>query len=138
MKHLIMATLRDTPPLQVILERRIYGAGVLGTDGIPADPKKPYIQYNELQSFSQRSVRETSTARNRFFQIFVYDIRGSYTRINDALDIVDEALKGLVGKRSTTGVLCMDAFVTGRSRELEDAQYDAFTKFTTVEFMASG
>lgn len=138
MKQLIMSTLRDTPPLQDILDRRIYGAGVLGTNGIPPNPAKPYIQYNELQSFSFREVRETSNAKNRFFQIFVYDDRGSYTRINNALNIVDEALKGLVGQRSPTGILCLDSFISGRSRELEDAQYHAFVKFTTVEFTTSG
>lgn len=137
MDRLINTVLKDTPPLQEIVDRRIWPRGALGTGEVPAEPELPYILYGELPSQPHQAVRETSRATDHYFQFFVYDKLGSFVRINLILDILRETVSGLSGQRSPSGALCLEGVWQGASQNMPNNEEKKGVKFGTAKLTAS-
>lgn len=136
MRDLIFESLMADTELQDYVDSRIYEASALGVDDVPANPEKPYITYQELDSAAFPEVRETSQAQARIFQFFVYDERGSFTRIGDIIGVLRQTLSSLSGKSSTSGTRCTDAVFRGTSADVPDIQQNANVKFATFQFVS--
>jgi hypothetical protein len=117
--------------------QRVYQSSSLGVGDVPPEPQKPYVLYTELPSDPYLAVRETSRAKARFFQVYVYDNRGSFVRIERILALIRETLVSLNGTVSPSGVRCTDVQWQGESGDISDEEYDANSKFGNVRFVAS-
>jgi hypothetical protein len=136
-RRLLHTSLLADPLLAAEVGQRIYQASSLGVGDVPPEPQKPYVLYTELPSDPFVAVRETSRAKARFFQVYVYDDRGSFLRIERILALIRETLVSLVGAVSPSGVRCTDVLWQGESGEITDEEYDANSKFGNVRFVAS-
>jgi hypothetical protein len=142
MRKLIASTTKNTPNLQAKVAKRIFQAGSLGRGtglaAIPADPKKPFIVFRELDTISSRVAqllgRNTSTT---VYQIYVHDERGGYSRIDQILDVLRETVKGLTDQVSDTGARCLEATWNSTSGDTEDPTYDSNMKFATITLVSS-
>lgn len=117
---------------------RIYQAGTLGHNGIPAQPKKPFATIRMLPSSRFLEVRDTSAAERQTFQINAFDeIGSSYLRIDAFLRGCMAPIEALVGVRSSSGARCFEALWLGMSQDLPDEAYQAITKFATAQLSSS-
>lgn len=137
MRQLLHTSLLANVELTDIVGQRIYQSSSLGVGDVPPEPAKPYVLYTELPSDPFQAVRETSRAKARYFQVYVYDERGSFLRIERCLALIRETLVSLVGTVSPSGVQCTDVLWQGESSDITDAEFDANSKFGNVRFVAS-
>jgi hypothetical protein len=136
MRALLHSTLAGHAALTDIVGDRIYHSSALGVGGVPAQPKQPYVVYHELSNGTYPEVRETSRAGSHIFQITVYDERGSFIRIDQALQAVRETVSGLPGTVSPSGARCLDAEWQGTSEDISDEEYDSNVKYATLRMTA--
>lgn len=137
MRQLLHSSLLANAELTAIVGQRVYQSSSLGVGDVPPDPPKPYILYTELPSDPYRAVQETSRAKARYFQVYVYDDRGSFVRIERILAFIRETLLSLIGAVSPSGVRCTDVQWQGESGDISDVELDANSKFGNVRFVAS-
>lgn len=137
MKQLLYSRLQADAELAEVVGDRIYESSALGVGDVPASPAKPYILYTELPSSPYRDVRETSRAKARIFQIWCYDERGSFIRIERVLALVRETLLGSVAEVSPSGARCTDVEWQGESSDIVDVPLDSNAKFVLIRFTAS-
>jgi hypothetical protein len=137
MRQLLHTRLLGNAQLALEVDGRIYQSSSLGVGDVPPEPEKPYILYTELPSDPYQAVSETSRAKARYFQVYVYDNRGSFLRIERILALIRETLVGLSGVVSPSGVRCTDVQWQGESSDLSDEEYNANSKFGNVRFVAS-
>lgn len=114
-----------------------YSASSLGLGENQPVPPRPYIVWNELSDFVHQAVKETSDARSRNFQFFVYDFKGDYTRIEAILKVLRRRIKAMAPFTTTDGVHCADAVWTLTSGQIPNDGYDSCTKFIGVTFTVS-
>lgn len=114
------------------VDSRVYQASSLGVDDVPPDPMKPFIVWRELPSTYYQEVSDTSRATRHTYSVYIYDFRGSYSRINDIGAAIREHLKTLEGFRTPEGVLCTRAAWLGMSQTFGDEQYEANVRYATV------
>lgn len=113
MRQLVYSSLIANPDIQQYVANRIYAAGALGVDDIPAKPERPYIQYTLGEGPQYMTVREESTSLAHPLRIYVYDNRGSFVRIDEIHRLVRQTVEGLGGMVSPSGRRCTDAtFIT--------------------------
>lgn len=138
MKKLLATKLKQTPPLQQIVAQRAYSAGALGKGNIPAKPKFPFVVFREIDVLSLQVAKDTSPNLNqKVFQIYVHDERGSYSRINNILDVLRDTVRELSDQVSDTGSRCLEAVWNGTSAETEDPTYDSAMRFATFTLVSS-
>jgi hypothetical protein len=114
-----------------------YASSSLGLGPNIPVPRRPYIVHNELTDTVHQEVRETSNARDRPFQFYVYDHKGDFTRINNILNDLRDVVKGMAPFLAPDGTWCFDALWVGISGQVTDDGYDSGTKFATVRFTVS-
>jgi len=136
-RQLLHTSLLANSDLAELVGERIYQSSSLGVGDVPPEPAKPYVLYTELPSDPYRAVQETSRAKARFFQVYVYDNRGSFLRIERILALIRETLVSLTGAVSPSGVRCTDVQWQGESSDVTDEELDANSKFGNVRFVAS-
>jgi hypothetical protein len=138
MKQLIQQRLTNTPALQSKVARRIYAASSLGQNSVPADPKKPFIVYREVDTIATNVAKDTSPSScRRVFQFYVHDVRGTYKRINSIISVLRETVVVLTGEQSPSGARCSDAVWNGTSGETEDPTYDSNLRIATFTLVSS-
>jgi hypothetical protein len=111
---------------------RVYQASSLGVQDVPPDPMKPFIVWRELPSTLYQEVAETSNSTRHTYSIYIYDFRGSYSRINELGGFIRDHIKTLEGTRTPEGVLCTRAAWLGMSQTFGDEQYEANVRYATV------
>lgn len=114
-----------------------YESSSLGLGPNEPVPERPFIVVNELPDFVHRTVEETSHARDRNFQIFVYDERGTFTRINAIMESLREAVKAMAPFTTDGGIRCSQAVWAGISGQIPNDGYDSGTKFASVQLTVS-
>jgi hypothetical protein len=138
MRKLIADTTKNTPAIQAIVARRIYAASSLGKGNVPADPKKPFVVYREVDRIAANVAKDTAPGVcRRVFQFYVHDERGSYSRIDRVLELLVQTVVGLTTQRSSSGAVCMEAVWNGTSGDSEDPTYDSNMKFATFTLVSS-
>lgn len=96
-------------------------------------PDRPYIVVNELTDRVHQEVKETSHARDRNFQIFVYDHKGDFTRINKILEDLRDVVKGLAPFEAPDGTWCSASEWGGISGQATDDAYDSVVRFGNLK-----
>lgn len=137
MRALIYQALSEAQEIIDEVGDRIYQSSALGTSDIPADPEPPYIMYSFLPANRYREVRETSKAKAHVCQVWVYDERGSFIRIERILGIVDQTVEALAGAISPSGAICLEVEARGWSGDLPPTTSGKNQKFTTFRITAS-
>lgn len=140
MNKLLVAAVRADAVLEGIIGDRFWKSGALGTGQIPADPETPYAMYRITNEQEHQSVRETGRPKDLWYQFYVYDDRGSYTRIDDALDRMRETVRGIrdLQEDPPSGPRCMEVVWLGRSGEMEEGPpTHRFVRFGTAKITAS-
>lgn len=138
MKKLIYKTLtEDAGLITRIPANRWFQRYGLGERAIPDNPKLPFALISELPGFVPGNVHETSRALTHYFQVYIYDNVGSYTKIEEILDLVVEAVLGMEGQKSMTGSTCLESRWQTRSQDYDDNNYDAFVKHDTFKVTGS-
>lgn len=99
---------------------RIYPSGSLGTNGIPAEPECPYIQYGFDAHVPYPAVREGGGPKRHLARVWVYDKRGDYLRIDEIQGLVRQTIEGLTAQVSPSGVRCTDAMFLTLGGDLTD------------------
>lgn len=138
MRQLLHASLLAEEDEDFTIGDRIYQSGSLGVGTTPAKPQVPFLMYKELVSQPYAAVRETSRAKARYFQFFVYDEPGSYLRIERILQIVRENVLLLVAQVSPSGVRCIDVEWQGESGDIPDPELNTILRIGTARFTVSG
>lgn len=120
---------------------RIYGASALGSGvgdlAIPAVPQLPFLSIRQMPSQRFREVRELSTANRQTYQIYFYDVRGGYTRIDEMARMAQSFLEGNVGTVSPSGARCLGCEWLSVSQDFTDEQYDAIVRFGTAQLTST-
>jgi hypothetical protein len=117
---------------------RVYPSGTLGIGKNPASPEQPYVQYIELPSVAHLEVRRTSRAVDRTFQVWAYDKRGSYARIDNILSLVRETILGLITEvDQESGARCIEVVWEGESQDLHDDEHDENAKYSLFKLTSS-
>lgn len=130
MRALIYSSLLEIPAIAEDCGGRLYPSGSLGFGNNPEDPPVPYALLMQLPATEYTEVRFTASAVDRFFQIYVYDDRGDYGRIDNILGAVRETILGLESKEDTaTGARCIGSIWSGESQDLLDAEHDVVFKY---------
>ena len=138
MRALIYQAVKDIPEIAEDCGGRFYQSSSVGIGGVPANPDRPYCLFMELPSIPFQEVRHTARAVNRIFQVFVYDERGDFTRIDNILAAVRETILGLVLEVDTsTGARCIESLWTGDSQDITDDQHDTSAKFSLFQLTSS-
>jgi hypothetical protein len=137
MDVLLFSVLKDTPALQEKVDRRIYRQGSLGIGETPPEPQLPYILVTELPDVVHQQVRETGTARDRTFQLHVFDKAGSFQRIKEIIEVLRETVRELPTMESTSGAFCIDALWQGVSQDITGIDEKKCSKFATVTMTSS-
>lgn len=133
MRKLIATALKNTPELQAIFARRIHAASSLGRGSIPSEPKKPFIIYREFDEMPVNIAKDTAPdAVRRVFQFYIYDERGSYSRIDKGVSIVKQTVRGLEGETGDDGATCLGVVWNATSGDTEDPTYDSNMKYVTL------
>lgn len=114
----LMATLDGTPGWEAI-EGRMYPRGSLGIGGNPPDPNVPYGMYALGFADSHPEVRETRKTVTQSLRIYIYDRKGSYTRIDDIHRLVRETLETTSGSEAG-GWRCTNIEFTSLGEETTD------------------
>lgn len=135
----------DAPLLAAFGNRPIldwwYPQGVLGEGGIPAEIEKPYMQWAELEPLIHREVRKTSNSKTRTFQLFIYDDKGDFTRINRILRHLERIVKAMGPFEFTdedgTVHWCSESDWAGISGSMTDDQYHTTVRYGTARFTVS-
>lgn len=134
--HLVQTILAD-PAIAEIVGDRFYASGSLGEGPNPAQPQKPWMAWTELPSAPYREVQKTSNSQLRLFQIFVYDDKGDYERINRILSICRRIVKSMYPFETEDGVRCSGSEWGGFSGNIVDDGYDASVRFGIARFTVS-
>ena len=139
--HLAQAIQND-PDIQAFFGERLadewfFASSSLGLGENEPVPPRPYIVWNELTDVVHQAVRETSNARNRNFQIFVYDYKGDFTRINQILKELRRLVKGMAPFTTDDGVRCSESLWGSMSGNITDDGYDSCVRFGTAVFTVS-
>jgi hypothetical protein len=82
---------------------RVYPLRSLGSNGIPASPAYPYVQYGDGGTAVNAAVRETRKSVTSTYDVYVYDEPGSYKRIKDIHDLIQDNLGLVIGLVTATG-----------------------------------
>lgn len=130
----VMAHFKNPDESQRPIEEIWYASSSLGLGENPPVPPRPYMVWNELTDLVHQEVRETSDARNRNFQWFVYDHKGDFTRINEILADLRSLVKGMGDFTTEDGIRCSESHWSGISGQATDDGYDSAVKFATVRF----
>lgn len=120
-----------------IVGDRIYAPTSLGDGPNPASPQTPWCAWNEMPSTIRQEVSETSNARRRVFVLYVYDEKGDFTNINDALSAARRVLKTMAPFNTEDGSRCSQVTWAGFSGCINDPDYDLAVRFGTVYFDVS-
>lgn len=118
-------------------DKWFFGLTSLGLGDNVAVPDRPYLVWREGADIEHREVSETSNARTRTFNFYVYDYKGDFTRINRILETLKAFCKTLVDFTTEDGVHCSGVEWAGVSPDLPDDGYDSCTKYGTVRFTVS-
>lgn len=142
MRKLFATVAKNTPPLQEKVAKRIYAAGSLGRGSglteIPANPKKPFIVFREIDVLFENVAKDTSPdVCRRVFQVYIHDERAGYTRIDQILAVLRETVRGLTDQVSSTGARCIEATWNATSADTEDPTYDSHMKYATFTLVSS-
>lgn len=138
MEDVLVTTLAADAELLAVFDPRppeqwLFQASSLGEGDNPSVPEFPYIVWNELPSTPFTEMRKESNAEMRAFTIYVYDLKGDFTRINQILSIVRRITKEMVPFVSGA-VRCLDSVWGGMSGLITDDRYDSNVRFGTVRF----
>lgn len=114
-----------------------FGASSLGLGPNVPVPARPYIVWNEFTDVVHQAVRETSNARDRIFQIYVYDYKGDFTRINAIVKELRRLVKGMAPFTTEAGVRCSESLWGGMSGNITDDGYDSCARFGRATFTVS-
>lgn len=115
------------------IEEWYFASSSLGLGENAPIPDRPYIVVNELTDRVHQEVRETSHSRTRNFQIFVYDHKGDFTRINKILEDLRDVVKGLAPFSAPDGTWCSASLWGGISGQATDDAYDSVVRFGNVQ-----
>lgn len=137
MRQLIHQALTGNVELNALIHQRHFQGSALGVGDVPESPEFPWLAYSELPSSPYFAVKETSRAKARTFQFFVYDERGSFLRIELILGLVRETLLSLVAQVSPSGARCTDVEWQGESSEISDPDFNSNLKIGTARFTVS-
>jgi hypothetical protein len=80
---------------------RVYPTGSLGYGGVPATPDRPYAQHGQSSNRLNLTVRNTRDSRSLLWDVFVYDNPGSFTRIRDIHEIIQDNMFDMEGQVSS-------------------------------------
>jgi hypothetical protein len=108
----------------------------LGIGPEVAVPERPYIVYKELPSVEYVEVAEQSNVELRSFQIFVYDHRGDFSRINQYLRRIKQVVKQMA-PFEYEGSRCSGVLWGGMSGYVVDDGYDSNTRYGIARFTVS-
>jgi hypothetical protein len=112
-----------------------YASSSLGNGDNPAVPTKPYVVWNELPAVAYQQVKKLSDAQLRTFNLYVYDEKGDFTRINAMLRVLRRIVKvDLDHFQLEDGTRCSASEWVGISGNIEDDGYDAIVRFGTARF----
>lgn len=139
MRTLVYQALSSTAALDDIdpgLTDRIYPAGSLGVDPIPAEPRLPYVQYGFETSPVYAAVRDGGGPLRHMLRVFVYDYRGDYTRIDEIHRLVRQTIEGLTMQVSPSGVRCTDAMFLTLGGDLVDNVRNLAVKQSSYRLVA--
>jgi hypothetical protein len=99
---------------------RVYGRGMLGRDGVTAEPDRPYIQVGWDPITPTPGFRDEPGLARSGFTVMVYDEPTSFSRIKEIHRIVRDTVLALVGTRDERGVQCTGVEWTGQGGEAYD------------------
>lgn len=114
----------------------VHAMTSLGIGPKVAAPKRPYIVWKELATNDYPEVSETSDVENRVFQIFVYDHKGDFARINSYLNRIKRRVKGMAPFEAD-GHRCSGSSWGGKSGNIADDGYDSGVRYGTARFTVS-
>ena len=117
--------------------QRIFASSSLGIGDHPAEPKKLFLVWNELEPFIHREVEDVSNARDRNIFLWAYDEEGDYTKVDLALFRFRAIVKGMRDFVTADGVRVFESRFTGFSGNLTDSQYHSSCKWASARFTAS-
>lgn len=118
-------------------EEWFFASSSLGLgENVPV-PTRPYIVWKELPDVVHQAVRETSHARDRNFQLFVYDHKGDFTRINAIMKELRRLVKGIAPFTTEDGTRCSESLWGGVSDSITDDGYDSCVRFGMATFTVS-
>lgn len=119
----------------------IYSMTSLGIGPHLAVPERPYLVWKELSTVEYPSVSELSDVEQRSFQIFVYDYKGDFTRINNYLARIKRLVKGMAPFEfvDEDDVLhrCTGSSWGGMSALIADDGYDSGARYGIARFTVS-
>lgn len=101
------------------VEGRFYPRGSLGIGGNPAEPDAPYAMYSLRGPDSNTVVRGTHASGTYFLDLYVYDQKGSYVRIEEIHRLLRETLEVLSGHGDESW-RCTDILFLGLGAETTD------------------
>lgn len=139
MRQLVFQALTNLATLEDIdtgLTSRIYPAGALGIEDIPADPPKPYIQYGFDAHVPYTQVREGGGPQRHLLRIWYYDNRGDFTRIDEIHKQVRQTIEGLTAQVSPSGSRCTDALFLTLGGDVTDNLRSLSMKQATFRLVA--
>lgn len=123
------------------VEEWFFGPSSLGLGEHVAVPMRPYMVWKENPDLEHPEVSETSHARTRSFNIYVYDWKGDFTRINRILAAVKVLVKGMapfvVTVEDEADIRCSGSKWNGLSQNLVDDGYDSCCRYGNATFTVS-
>lgn len=141
MRKLLVATVKTAvTPLSYMLHEgapKVWSRTSLGVDDIPPDPVKPFAIVTAQPSTVHQAVQDTSNAQGTPFQVYVYDTKGGYTRIDEVLEALVPVVKDLAGQRSPSGAYCIGSRWEGFSQDMFAEEYDAAMRFATFRLTST-
>lgn len=123
------------------VEQWFFGPSSLGLGENVAVPVRPYMAWKENADLEHPEVSETSHARTRSFNLYVYDWKGDFSRINRILGRLKVLVKGMapfvVVVDGEDDIRCSESKWGGLSPNLLDDGYDSCCRYGTATFTVS-
>jgi hypothetical protein len=116
---------------------RVYPRGSLGSAGIPASPRRPYAQYGENNANQVRAVREGKKIFSGFYDLYVYDDPGSYTRIKAIHQIMMDTMVALTDQVAGDGTRIIDMVFNNFGPDGYDTVNQQSAKVATYQCVVS-
>lgn len=125
----LYSALKNDPTLQGWVGDRIYQSASMTT----AQTVKPFIIYH-IGNNTSENLAEDHPANRYFFQIYIYDDGGDYTRI----DNIGDRVKALLSGASSPQDKIINTRFLERSQDLNDETLRAIFNYLRFQWVLGG
>lgn len=126
MREWLYQTLSTDVDLQAFLADRMFQGESMRTSQV----EEPFLVYTIGNATDEQLSEEPNSPERQFFQIYIHDRGGDYTRIDDIVKLVKAKLRGRSDQ--TAGIITIIYLET--SRDLDDSTLGTILRY--IRFVA--